>query len=110
MTKAQRREVYDKCGGHCAYCGKAIPYEDMQVDHIIPRRKGGQDDIGNYNPACRRCNHYKDSLGLEQFRGLIKALPDRLRKIYIFKVAEDFGIIRVKGWDGVFYFEKGGTK
>mgnify|MGYP000891901891 FL=1 len=110
MTKAQRREVYDKYGGRCAYCGKPIRYKDMQVDHIIPRRKGGRDEMSNYNPACRRCNHYKDSLGLEQFRGLIRTLPERLRKIYIFRVEEDYGIVRVQEWDGKFYFEKRDVK
>ena len=107
MTKSQREAVYERYHGHCAYCGKPIRYKDMQVDHIIPRRKGGRDEMSNYNPACRRCNHYKDSLGLEQFRGLIRTLPERLRKIYIFRVAEDFGIVRAWDWDGRFYFEKG---
>ena len=107
MTKAQRREVYDKYGGRCAYCGRPLRYEDMQVDHIIPKRKGGQDIMANYNPACRSCNHYKDSLSLEQFRGLVRTLPERLRKIYIFRVAEDFGIVKVREWGGKFYFEKG---
>lgn len=28
-----RRQVYEKCNGHCAYCGCELKYEDMQVDH-----------------------------------------------------------------------------
>lgn len=36
ISKKVRQLVYDKCGGHCAYCGKEIAYKDMQVDHIIP--------------------------------------------------------------------------
>jgi len=107
MTKAQRREVYDKCGGHCAYCGKHIEYKDMQVDHIIPRRRGRQDTMDNYNPACRRCNFYKSTDTIDQFREQIMTVQDRVLKAYAAMVALDYGIIEVKQWDGRFYFEKG---
>jgi hypothetical protein len=34
-----------------------------------------------------------------------------VRDIYICKVAEDYGIMEIKEWDGKFYFEKvGGEK
>ena len=29
IPKKIRQQVYDKCGGHCAYCGKEIAYQDM---------------------------------------------------------------------------------
>jgi 5-methylcytosine-specific restriction endonuclease McrA len=34
--KINREEVYNKCSGHCAYCGKEITIKQMQVDHIKP--------------------------------------------------------------------------
>lgn len=34
LPKALRVRVYKKYAGRCAYCGKQIKYEDMQVDHI----------------------------------------------------------------------------
>jgi 5-methylcytosine-specific restriction endonuclease McrA len=64
VTKAMRQQVYEKYGGHCAYCGRQIEYKEMQVDHIEPQRlfwayeKGYADRIENLNPSCRRCNHY----------------------------------------------------
>ena len=56
------------------------------------------------------CNHYKRAADIETFRyvlfgGLIK----RLMKIYIFRVALDYGMITINGWDKKFYFEKDGT-
>ena len=36
MTKKLRIRVYEKYNGHCAYCGRAIQYKVMQVDHIVP--------------------------------------------------------------------------
>ncbi len=34
--KIDRQQVYDKCDGHCAYCGVEITLKQMQVDHIQP--------------------------------------------------------------------------
>ncbi len=88
----------------------------MQVDHIIPQRAwvdmlGTEikiDHIENYNPSCRRCNHYKRANSLETFRGYLLTIQERMRNDYLFKVAEDYGIVEVKPFDGVFYFERWG--
>jgi len=117
MTKKMRMQVYQKYDGHCAYCGKKIEYKDMQVDHIWPKRICPTREhieklntLENLNPSCRRCNHYKRANTLETFRRLMSTLHERIRNIYICKVAEDYGIITVKPWDGKFYFEKVGEK
>ena len=31
--KINRRAVYEKYDGHCAYCGRAMEFGKMQVDH-----------------------------------------------------------------------------
>ena len=108
--KIDRQKVYDKYNGHCAYCGKAIKIKDMQVDHILPKRNGGTNDIDNLNPSCRLCNHYKRAADIETFRnGLLGGLIKRLMKIYIFRVALDYGMITINGWDKKFYYERNGT-
>ena len=107
MKKEIRLQVYKKYDGHCAYCGCEIQYKDMQVDHIQPKRTMGNDDISNLLPTCRLCNHYKRGYVLEQFRvWLLGGLVDRLRKIYIVRVAEKYGMITFHEWDKKFYYEK----
>ena len=107
IMKIDRQKVYEKYNGHCAYCGKAITIKDMQVDHILSKRNGGTDDIDNLNPSCRMCNHYKRAADIETFRNdLLGGLIKRLMKIYIFRVALDYGMITINGWDKKFYFEK----
>lgn len=106
MKKSDRVEVHAKYDGHCTYCGKPIALADMQVDHINPKRNGGQDTMENYNPSCRRCNHYKRALDLEGFREYIETLHERLAKDYIVKVGMDYGIVKLTQFDGIFYFEK----
>ena len=76
---ADRMAVYNKCGGHCAYCGKPIKYEEMQVDHVESHyRHMGKDEIGNYLPSCRDCNGLKSDYLLEEFRD--KLIPDCAKK------------------------------
>ena len=101
-----RTLVHAKYDGHCAYCGKIIRVSEMQVDHIVPKNQGGTNDIGNLNPACRRCNHYKRGGNPEYLRWLLRGLLDRLDKIYIYKVAKDYGMISETPFDRKFYFEK----
>jgi 5-methylcytosine-specific restriction endonuclease McrA len=36
----------------CVYCGQ----EADTVDHVIPRRLGGNDSDDNLVPSCKRCN------------------------------------------------------
>ena len=68
LSKEERMKVYEKCQGHCAYCGCSLEYKDMQVDHVNPIRCDGEDDISNMLPACRSCNHYKSTLKPEEFK------------------------------------------
>jgi len=110
MNKQTRLIVYEKYGYRCAYCGKGIELKDMQVDHIDPQRlyvdKKIADRIENLTPSCRRCNHYKRTASIEVFRRMLQTLHERIRKNYICKVAEDYGIITVKPWCDKFYFEQ----
>ncbi len=109
--KAERILVHKKYGGHCAYCGTAIQIQEMQVDHFLPlrrRKKNGleRDAIENKMPACRSCNHYKRGLLPENFRKVLKKLHLRITELYHIRVAKSYGLIEIKAFDGLFYFEK----
>ena len=118
FTKKQREIIHQKLQGHCGYCGKEITLKQMQVDHMNPvSLKYAKDAFGEYAineydkdsnlmPTCRRCNHYKRAATVEQFRMLLKTLHERLIKIYIVNVGCDFGMMDIKQFDGVFYFER----
>jgi hypothetical protein len=117
----EREKIYQKYDGHCAYCGREIKYKDMQVDHYHPKHLKGWirspkmvdlyklpteiNDISNMMPSCRRCNHYKRGHTIKGFRMLMTSLHERIAKIYINKVAIDYGIITINPFNGQFYFE-----
>ena len=107
IPKKVRQTVYLMYNGHCAYCGTEIAYKDMQVDHATPLRIGGADDISNYMPACRSCNHYKATLDVEGFRKYLSEIHKRLMRDSIpYQVAERFGIVEYVSDDVKFYFEE----
>lgn len=55
-----RAAVWNKTGGNCWYCKKpTTPYDDFQVDHVIPVSKGGANRIDNLVPCCKSCNSTK---------------------------------------------------
>lgn len=106
MKKEIRKKVWEKCDYKCAYCGEPLEYSKMQIDHITPKFKGGENKIDNYNPSCRQCNFYKSTLDLESFRSKMSSIIDRIKKPFIVRLAIKYNIIHFKTFDGIFYFEK----
>jgi len=52
-----RREADDRCG----YClsPQRLVFGRLEIDHIIPKGRGGTDEIENLWLACRLCNNFK---------------------------------------------------
>lgn len=60
MRLTLRFKVLERDGFRCRYCGKS--QEDgakVEVDHVIPRSKGGRDTMDNLVTACFDCNRGK---------------------------------------------------
>ncbi len=110
LTKQERKIVYNKCNGHCAYCGCGLKYENMQVDHVIPLNGfavQGEDTLDNMLPSCRSCNHYKGMTQLEDFRKMVEDMPRVLmRDSVTYKNAVRFGLVKPDPHPVEFYFEK----
>ena len=86
---------------------KKIEYKDMQVDHLMPLKLGGNDDIKNLMPTCRMCNHYKRANPLESWRKMIEKIPFKLeRDSYIYRVGLQFGNVVTNYKKIEFYFEE----
>lgn len=52
-------EVLKRAKFHCELCGIPADEKALEVDHIIPRNKGGTDDLSNYQALCYSCNSTK---------------------------------------------------
>jgi len=63
-VRLTKKEILRRDDYTCQYCGQRTPY--LTVDHVIPRRFGGQYVWENLVAACPACNHRKGSHTPEQ--------------------------------------------
>ncbi len=63
----KREEVFARDGNRCVYCGEVFPVEQLTVDHVQPRVKGGDQSGGNLVTACGGCNVLKGHRRLADF-------------------------------------------
>lgn len=106
IGKNTRQQVYAKYNGHCAYCGRKLEFEEMQVDHIQAKHVGGKNDLENLNPSCRSCNCLKGKLSLKKFRKQIENQADGVCAAAEGKMSLAYGLIRRIDIPVEFYFEK----
>ncbi len=55
-VKFNRRNLFARDGSRCQYCGRKFPTSELSLDHVIPRRLGGQSTWENVVCACTQCN------------------------------------------------------
>lgn len=73
-----REYLLEKWGRECAYCGtKEVP---LEVEHIVPKSKGGSNRVSNLTLSCNECNQDKGNQPIEVFFEQDKNLKKRLKK------------------------------
>jgi hypothetical protein len=79
MEITVRDLVRRRAGDRCEYCRlkqEHLPFTTFHVEHIIPRKHGGDDDPSNLALACDRCNVHKGAnlTGIDPDTGAIVPL------------------------------------
>ncbi|GJL52939.1 MAG: hypothetical protein NPIRA02_00710 [Nitrospirales bacterium] len=60
-----REYLLEKWNRTCAYCQKTnVP---LEIEHLIPRSRGGSDRVGNLTVACTKCNQRKGQQTASEF-------------------------------------------
>jgi 5-methylcytosine-specific restriction endonuclease McrA len=57
--KLTRSNVYDRDKNTCQYCGRGFAREELNLDHVIPRDRGGKTTWENIVCSCIPCNTRK---------------------------------------------------
>lgn len=76
---SKRLAIFARDGFRCVYCGNAFTADDLSVDHVQPRMRGGDGSQGNVVTACRGCNTAKGGRRLSEF---LAQSPDARRNFF----------------------------
>lgn len=78
ISKATRRDVYQRDKFICQYCREQFVPAELTVDHLVPLDHGGLNEITNFVTSCKSCNHKKANLSLQKFATSLKIQPEDL--------------------------------
>ena len=51
-----RQNIFKRDGHRCQYCGTP---DELTLDHVLPKSRGGKTSWDNLATACKRCNSRK---------------------------------------------------
>ena len=55
----RRVRIFARDGHRCVYCATLFPAEQLTLDHVEPRMRGGDRSDGNLVACCVACNRAK---------------------------------------------------
>lgn len=67
LIKVDRMKVLARSKYHCHYCGERLDRHTFQVDHRIPKDRGGTDELENLVASCQSCNASKGNRNDAEF-------------------------------------------
>lgn len=80
ISKKIRFEVFKRDKFTCQYCGKSAPDVVLEVDHIKPVSKGGNNSMLNLVTACFECNRGKTNIELSD-DSVVKKQEKQLKEL-----------------------------
>lgn len=74
-----RKNLYRRDNYTCQYCGVRMPTEELSIDHVIPKSRGGKTAWENCVLACIRCNTKKANKTLREVGFQLISKPEKPR-------------------------------
>jgi len=68
LSGSLRYRIIKRANGRCEACGISVEERAIDVDHIIPKNKGGGDDESNLQALCYKCNRQKRDSDATDFK------------------------------------------
>ena len=65
--------LYRRQVGYCAGCGCHFQSRNLTIDHVVPKWRGGSDDISNFQLLCDACNQMKGDGTQEELLAELRA-------------------------------------
>ena len=83
-TKSVKERLYKEQNGLCNGCKTQFEIRNLEIDHIIPKSKGGGSYYENYQLLCSACNRKKGDRPMEYLRMISKNEEKLLKNKIIF--------------------------
>jgi len=77
LSGSVRYSVLARAKHRCELCGVSADVKALDVDHIVPRSKGGSDDESNLQALCYTCNRAKNNRDDTDFRKVAESYAER---------------------------------
>lgn len=61
----------------CCHCLREFDFNELTIDHIIPKSRGGSYKLSNLVVACAPCNNDRGDLNFDEFNQFKRKNPDR---------------------------------
>lgn len=78
-VKFTRRNIYEHYEYKCCYCAKELPTSKLNLDHVLPKSRGGHTTWNNIVLSCIPCNTRKDNRTPEEAGMKLLVKPGRPR-------------------------------
>jgi site-specific DNA-methyltransferase (adenine-specific) len=79
-----KQRLYKQQDGKCKGCGEDFKIWNLEIDHIIPKNKGGGDYYENYQLLCANCNRIKGDRPMEFLRLKIETREKMMKTKIVF--------------------------
>jgi hypothetical protein len=89
LTRPNKRNITRRDNSECQYCGCRVNGENVTIDHVIPKSRGGRHEWTNVVVSCKKCNIKKSNKTLEEAGMKLCKLPIIPRKGFLFIMITD---------------------
>lgn len=86
-VRFSRFNIYARDGSTCQYCGRRLPRSELNLDHVIPRSRGGSTTWENVVCSCVACNLRKGGRSPDDAGMRLRRTPSRPRWTPVFRSA-----------------------
>ncbi|HUA35912.1 MAG TPA: HNH endonuclease [Candidatus Binataceae bacterium] len=76
-VRFSRFNIFARDNNTCQYCAKRLPRTELNLDHVIPRSRGGMSTWENIVCSCHHCNRRKGGRTPEEAGMLLVKRPKR---------------------------------
>lgn len=75
ISRPLEKHIFIRDQEKCVICGDDTPFDRGEIDHIIPKSRGGTEDPKNLQWTCTRCNRLKGNSRTNDDVRIILGLP-----------------------------------